>query len=128
MREAIVYQIIINLGTHRCGRYLTRRFAIISSNSESYDPVDEYVKDIFKVSLAKSVEGGNAIDWLNFNVEVSGFSLEGILQRFPQLQQALASALRLTLFYIWRSCSGCAQPEHFRRILGASGCDFQCAP
>src|SRR5713101_5418679 len=28
-----------------------------------------------------------------------------------------ASVLRLTLLYIWRSCSGCAQPEHSIRIL-----------
>jgi hypothetical protein len=74
-----------------CFQCLTRRFAVIASNSERYDPVDDYVKDIFKDSLAKGVERGNAIDWLNFNVEVSGFSLEGIFQRFPQLQQALAS-------------------------------------
>jgi 7-cyano-7-deazaguanine synthase in queuosine biosynthesis len=56
-----------------CFQCLTRRFAIISSNSESHDPVDDYVKDIFKDSLAKGFERGNAIDWLNFNLEVSGF-------------------------------------------------------
>jgi 7-cyano-7-deazaguanine synthase in queuosine biosynthesis len=72
-----------------CIQCLTRRFAVVAADVESHDPVDDYVKDIFRDRLAKGEERGNAIDWLNFNLQVSDFSLEGLFQRFAQLHEAL---------------------------------------
>ncbi len=73
-----------------CFQCLTRRFAVVAANAEAHDPVDDYVKDVFRDSLARGEERANAIDWVNFNLMVSDLSLEGLFRRFPQLHQALA--------------------------------------
>src|SRR5712664_140229 len=71
--------------------------------------------------------------WTNDNLrDVSGSAISQVgdarNSSTPNSSAKPASVLRLTLLYIWRSCSGCAQPEHSRRILGASGCGLQCNP
>jgi 7-cyano-7-deazaguanine synthase in queuosine biosynthesis len=74
-----------------CFQCVTRRFAIIAANAEEHDPMDDYMKDIFRDSLAKGAERGNAIDWVNFSREVRELAIEALFQRFPQLHQALGS-------------------------------------
>jgi 7-cyano-7-deazaguanine synthase in queuosine biosynthesis len=72
-----------------CFQCITRRFAVVAADAEASDPVEDYAKDIFRSSLSKGVERGNAIDWVNFNLTVSALSLEGLLGRFPQLYDGL---------------------------------------
>ncbi len=61
----------------------------MSAQAEAHDPSDDYVKDVFKDSLAEGQERGNAIDWLKFNLDMRDRSLEGLFHHFPQLHEAL---------------------------------------
>ncbi len=74
-----------------CFQCLTRRFAVVSAEAEAHDPTDDYVKDVFKDSLAEGAERGNAVDWVKFNLDIRDLSLEGLFHRFPQLHEALNS-------------------------------------
>ncbi len=74
-----------------CFQCLTRRFAVVSALAEAYDPTDDYVKDVFKDSLAEGYERGNVVDWLKFNLDMRDRSLEGLFHHFPQLHEALNS-------------------------------------
>ncbi len=71
-----------------CFQCLTRRFAVVSALAEGHDPTDDYVKDVFKDSLAEGFERGNAVDWVKFNLDVRDRSLEGLFHHFPQLHEA----------------------------------------
>ena len=72
-----------------CFQCITRRFAVIAAGAEAHDPVDDYMKDVFRSALNVGVERANAIDWVNFNLTVSALSLEGLFLRFPQLHDGL---------------------------------------
>jgi 7-cyano-7-deazaguanine synthase in queuosine biosynthesis len=72
-----------------CFQCLTRRFAVVSAKAEPHDPTDDYVKDVFKDSLAEGQERGNAVDWVKFNLDMRDCSLEGLFHHFPQLHEAL---------------------------------------
>jgi 7-cyano-7-deazaguanine synthase in queuosine biosynthesis len=74
-----------------CFQCMTRRFAVVSAQAEAHDPTDDYVKDVFKDSLAEGQERGNAIDWVKFNLDMCDRSLEGLFHHFPQLNEALNS-------------------------------------
>lgn len=74
-----------------CFPCLTRRFAVVAAKAEDYDPIEDYVKDPFRDSLAEGAERGNAVDLVNFNLEVRERSLEGLFHRFPQLHEAINS-------------------------------------
>jgi 7-cyano-7-deazaguanine synthase in queuosine biosynthesis len=74
-----------------CFQCVTRRFAVVAAKAEEHDPIDDYKKDIFRDSLTVGVERANAVDWVNFNRGMRELSLEALVQRFPQLYQALGS-------------------------------------
>ena len=74
-----------------CFQCLTRRFAVVAASADAHDPIEDYVKDVFRDSLAEGAERGNAVDWVNFNLDARERSLEGLFHRFPQLHEALNS-------------------------------------
>ena len=128
------------VGFGRLSEYTKHIYVVRDAGADADEARDSPVKEIIDLVVRNSLAAHTSILDLKAETKrkydeiVDPKNLTGLSKLQEQLNATLsdyvsdASVLRLTLLYISRSCPGCAQREHSRRILGASGCGLQCNP
>ncbi|HLY63322.1 MAG TPA: hypothetical protein VKV95_21470 [Terriglobia bacterium] len=71
-----------------CLQCIVRRFAVIASGTEEFDPVSHYAKDIFVNQLEKGEEIANCLGWVRLNQKLEGMTPEQFFAEYPDLQDS----------------------------------------